>query len=45
MKKIINWFKMQWELFQYLDSIESTNGNSPKWKIDKKVEQIKKKYE
>ena len=41
MKRIINWFKMEWEIFQYLDSVEVTNGNSPQWKIDEKINQIK----
>ena len=41
MKKIINWFKMQWAIFQYTDSVEATNGNSPQWKVDEKIKQIK----
>lgn len=44
MRKIINWFKMEWEIFQYIDSVDATNGNSPKRKVDKKIDQIKKKY-
>ncbi len=44
MRKIINWFKMQWEMFQYVDSVEATNGNSTQWKVDKKIDQIKEKY-
>ena len=44
MRKIINWFKMQWEIFQYIESVEATNGNSPNWKVDEKIKQIKKKY-
>lgn len=41
MKQIINWFKMQWAIFQYTDSVEATNGNSPQWKVDEKIKQIK----
>ena len=41
MKKVINWLKMQWAIFQYTDSVEATNGNSPQWKVDKKIKQIK----
>lgn len=41
MKQIINWFKMQWVIFQYTDSVEATNGNSPQWKVDEKIKQIK----
>ncbi len=44
MKKIVNWLKMQWELFQYTDSVEATNENSPQWKVDKKINEIKAKY-
>lgn len=44
MRKIINWFKMQWEIFQYIESVEATNENSPYWKVDEKIKQIKKKY-
>ncbi len=44
MKKIINWLKMQWEIFQYVDSIKATNGNSPQWKVDENIEAIKAKY-
>jgi hypothetical protein len=35
---------MEWEIFQYLDGVDATNGNSTKWEIYKKVLQIKKKY-
>lgn len=44
MKKIINRLKMEWEIFQYSDSVEATNGNSPKWKVDEKIEEIKGKF-
>ena len=35
---------MQWVLFQYLDSVEATNGNSPQWIVDKKIKEIKEKF-
>jgi len=35
---------MEWEIFQYIDSVDATNGNSPNWKVDKKIDQIKQKY-
>lgn len=45
MKKIINWFKMEWEIFQYLDSVKATNGNATDYQVDEKIKQIKNKYE
>lgn len=44
MKKIINWFKMQWAIFAYVDSVEATNGNATREQVDKKIEQIKETF-
>jgi hypothetical protein len=39
---IINLFKMEWEIFQFLDSVAVSNMNNIE--IDKKIKIIKKKY-
>lgn len=42
MKRFINWIKMEWEIFQFADSVEA--NNMTKNQIDKKIESIKKTY-
>jgi hypothetical protein len=44
MNKIINWLKMEWAVFQYTDSVEATNGNSPQWEVDQKIKEIKRTF-
>ena len=41
-KKINNWFKKEWELFQFTDSVDAMNMSQTEF--DKKIEQIKNKY-
>jgi hypothetical protein len=41
-KKLNNWFKKEWELFNLADSVEGMNMSQSEY--DKKVEQIKNKY-
>ena len=45
LNKFKKWMQCQWAIFQYVDSVEATNGNSLQWEVDKKIKQIKKYYE
>ena len=42
LKRIINRCKMEWELFQLLESIAFLN--MPLWKQEKAIKQVKAKY-
>lgn len=42
MKRIINWWKMEWEIFCFVDSVEAMNLS--KFEVEKQIETIKKKY-
>ena len=42
LKKIINRCKMEWELFQLLESVAFLN--MPKWKQEAVIKQVKAKY-
>jgi hypothetical protein len=41
-KKLINWLKMEWELYALMDSVEFLNIS--KKEQDKLINQIKNKY-
>ena len=41
MKKLNNWFKMQWELYFFTDSVDAMN--MPQWKFDKEIKKINEK--
>jgi hypothetical protein len=41
-EKITNLFKREWELFQFMDSVDAMNMSN--YEFDKNVERIKKKY-
>jgi hypothetical protein len=42
LKKIINRCKMEWELFQLLESVAFLN--MPQWKQEESIKQVKAKY-
>ena len=41
--RFVNWMKMQWEIFQFVDSVEA--NSMLEYQIEEKIKTIKKKYE